>query len=125
VVQGSRGNLQGVLHPEQTTSLAGKISAEIPVTHTRFITSYEWVPNDRVTLVDPYGQASLQIQPYLGVQIRQPLPTFAFLPAHIEALADFRDLLAQGYVPVSQGDQKPVLLSSGYRCFRGGFSVQF
>jgi len=125
VVQGSRGNLQGVLHPEQTTSLAGKISAEIPVTHTRFITSYEWVPNDRVTLVDPYGQASLQIQPYLGVQIRQPLPTFAFLPAHIEALADFRDLLAQGYVPVGQAGQKPVLMSSGYRCFRGGFSVQF
>jgi hypothetical protein len=125
VVQGSRGNLQGVLHPEQTTSLAGKVSAEIPVTHTRFITSYEWVPNDRVTLVDPYGQASLQIQPYLGVQIRQPLPTFAFLPAHIEALADFRDLLAQGYAPVSQAGQEPVLLSSGYRCFRGGFSVQF
>jgi hypothetical protein len=125
VVQGSRGDLQGVLRPEQTTSLAGKISAEIPVTHTRFITSYEWVPNDRVTLVDPYGQAILQMQPYLGLQIRQPLPTFAFLPAHIEALADFRNLLAQGYVPLSQAGEEPVLLSSGYRCFRGGFSVQF
>jgi hypothetical protein len=125
VVPGARGNLQGALHPEQTTSLAGKVSAEIPVVHTRFITSYEWVPSDRVTLVDPYGQASLQIQPFLGVQIRQPLPTFAFLPARVEALADFRDLLAQGYVPVGQAGQEPVLLSSGYRCFRGGFSVEF
>jgi hypothetical protein len=122
---GSQGILQGVLRPEQTSWLAGKISAEIPVIHTRFITSYESVPNDRLTLVDPYGQASLQIQPYLGVQIRQPLPTFAFLPAHIEALADFRDLLGQGYVPFGQAGQKPVLLSSGYRCIRGGFSVQF
>jgi len=118
-------NWQGVLHAQQTTSLAGKFSSEMPVTHTRFITAYEWVPNNRVSLVDPYGQASLQIQPYLGFQIRQPLPTLTFLPAHIEALADFRNLLGQGYVPVGQAGEKPLLLSSGYRCFRGGFSVQF
>ena len=118
-------NPQALLRPQQTTALTGKISAEIPVTHTRIITSYERVPNDPVTLVDPYGQAMLQVQPYLGVQIRQPLPTFSFFPAHIEALADFRNLTAQGYVPVSQGGEKPVVLSSGYRCIRGGFSVQF
>ena len=111
--------------PEQTTALTGKISAEIPITHTRIITSYESVPNDRVTLIDPYGQAMLQVQPYLGVQIRQPLPTLAFLPAHIEATADFRNLTGQGYVSAGQSGQKPVTLSSGYRCFRGGFSVQF
>jgi len=123
--QGRLANLQGALHAQQTTSLTGKFSSEIPVTHTRFITAYEWVPNDRVSLVDPYGQASLQIQPYLGFQIRQPLPTLTFLPAHIEALADFRNLFGQGYVPVGQVGEKPMLLSSGYRCFRGGFSVQF
>jgi Carboxypeptidase regulatory-like domain len=122
---GTRQDPQAMLRSEQTTALTGKISAEIPVTHTRIMTSYERVPNDRVSLVDPYGQAMLQVQPYLGVQIRQPLPTIAFLPAHIEALADFRNLTAQGYVPVSQGGEKPVVLSSGYRCFRGGFSVQF
>ena len=118
-------SLQGALHARQTTSLTGKFSSELPVTHTRFITAYEWVPNDRVSLVDPYGQATLQTQPYLGFQIRQPLPTLTFLPAHIEALADFRNLLGQGYVPVGQAGEKPFLLSSGYRCFRGGFSVQF
>jgi hypothetical protein len=124
-VSGSQGNFQSMLRPQQTTSLTGKFSVEIPVTHTRIITSYERVPNDRVTLVDPYGEAMLQTQPYLGVQIRQPIPSPAFFPAHIEALADFRNLTEQGYVPVSPGGDKPVVLSSGYRCFRGGFSVQF
>ena len=116
---------QGVLTPEQTNSLIGKITADLPGTHTRFSTSYEWVPNDRVTLVDPAGQANLQVQPYLGVQIRQPIPTPNFLPVHIDAVADFQNLLSQGYVPAGQGGQKPMVLSSGYHYIRGGFSVQF
>ena len=123
---GASGNWSGMLSPAATYSAAGKFSSEISGTHTRVITSYEWVPEDRVTLLDPYGQAALQIQPYLGVQIRQPLPTLTFLPVHIEALAGFSNLLGQGYVPVSRGlSGKPLLLTSGYRCFRGGFSVQF
>ena len=115
----------GFLRPQSTSSIVGKVSAEIPVTHTRIITSYETLPKDRVTLVDAYGQAMLQVQPYLGVQIRQPLPTFAFLPAHVEAMADFRNLTGQGYVPAGQTGQRPLVLSSSYRCIRGGFSVQF
>ena len=99
VMQGSRLYSQGALLPEQTNSLIGKITADLPCTHTRFSTSYEWVPNDRVTLVDPAGQANLQVQPYLGVQIRQPIPTPSFLPVHIDAVADFQNLLSQGYVP--------------------------
>jgi len=125
VMQSSHPYSQGVLMPEQTHSLIGKITADLPATHTRFSTSYEWVPNDRVTLVDPAGQGNLQVQPYLGVQIRQPIPTPNFLPVHIDAVAEFQNLLSQGYVPAAQGGQKPVILSSGYHYIRGGFSVQF
>jgi hypothetical protein len=116
---------QGALLPEQTNSLIGKITADLPCTHTRFTTSYQWVPNDRVTLVDPAGQANLEVEPYLGVQIRQPIPTPSFLPVHIDAVADFQNLLSQGYVPSGQEGQKPMVLSSGYHYIRGGFSVQF
>jgi hypothetical protein len=115
----------GELCPEQTNSLTGKVTAELPGTHTRFSTSYGWVPNDRVTLVDPAGQGNLQVQPYLGVHIRQPIPAPNFFPVHIDAVADFQNLLSQGYVPSSQSGQRPMVLSSGYRYIRGGFSVQF
>jgi hypothetical protein len=113
------------LRPEQTNSLIGKVTAELPGTHTRLSAAYAWVPKDRVTLVDPAGLANFQVQPYLGVQIRQPLPTLNFLPVHIDAVAEFQNLLSQGYVPTNQGGQKPVVLSSGYHYVRGGFSVQF
>jgi hypothetical protein len=116
---------QNMLTPRQTNALIGKITADIPGTHTRLSTSYEWVPNDRVTLVDPAGQGNLQIRPYLGVQVRQPIPTPNFWPVHIDAVADFQNLLSQGFAPVGQGGQKPIILSSGYHSIRGGFSVQF
>jgi len=125
VVQNSHFYTQGVLTPEQTNALIGKITADLPGTHTRFSTSYEWVPSDRVTLVDAAGQGNLQVQPYLGMQIRQPIPTPNSWPVRIDAVAEFQNLLSQGYYPAGQGSQKPVVLSSGYHYVRGGFSVQF
>jgi hypothetical protein len=119
------GDLQGELKPVRSDALAGRVSAQIPVTQTRLTTSYEWVQRGRVTLVDPHGQADLQLQPFLDIQIRQPLPALAFLPAHIEAVADLRNLLAQGYSPLNQSGETTLLLSSAYRSIRGGFSVEF
>lgn len=121
----AQGNLRDVIHPAHSESVGGKVSARIPKWKTQVTTSYQWMQRGRVTGLDPYGQANLQIEPFLGVQIRQPLPTVAFLPAHIEALADFRNLLAQGYQSLSASGGDRLLLTPIYRSFRGGFSVQF
>jgi hypothetical protein len=120
-----QGDLQGVLKPVQSSSLAGRVSARIPATQTQLTTSYGWVQRGRVTTLDPYGQADLQLQPFLDVQIRQPLPALAFLPARIEAIAEFRNLLLQGYSPLTKSGETTLLLSSAYRSVRGGFSVEF
>ena len=118
-------NLRASFQPRRTHSVAGRVTALIPVCGTQITTSYEWLPSGRVTGIDPYGQSDLQLQPYLGLQIRQPLPPLAFFPARIEALADFRNLLAQGYVPVVGSGEESVLFTPAYRSFRGGFSVLF
>lgn len=120
-----RRNLRAFLRPERTHLVGGKVIATLPKCNTHISTSYVWLPQGRVTSVDPYGQSALQVQPFLGIQIRQPLPTLAFLPARIEALADFRNLLAQGYVPLERSAEEGLLLTPAYRSFRGGFSVQF
>jgi carboxypeptidase family protein len=126
VVRGSDlNNLRGALRTDRTQAMAARVRARMPVTRTQVIASYEWMPRGRVTSVDPYGAASLGVHPYLDVQVRQPLPNLAFLPAHIEALADFRNLLAQGYVPMAGTGEEPLFLAPAYRSFRGGFSVQF
>ena len=118
-------NLRAALRRRQTQSVGGRVSARLPLAKTKIITSYLWLPSGRVTGVDPVGQANLQIHPYLGLQIRQPLPNLAFLPAKIEALADFRNLLTEGHVPIYGSGDESLLVTPTYRSFRGGFSVQF
>ncbi len=122
---GSARYSQNFLTPRQTNALAGKITADLPGSRTRVSASYEWLPSEFVTMVDPAGQGNLQLQPYLGVEIRQPIPTPNFLPVHIDAVADFQNLLSQGYGVNARGGDKPVVLSSGYHSVSGGFSVQF
>jgi len=118
-------NLRQDLKPARSRSIAGKVSARVPRSKTEVVASYEWLTGDRVTTVDPYGEVNLGVHPYLDLQVRQPLPNLAFLPAHIEAVADFRNLLAQGYVPTPGAGEESLFLAPAYRSFRGGFSVQF
>ena len=124
-LRGPVKDLRSALKTRQTQTVGGRLSTRIPRAHTSITTSYLWIPAGRLNSVDPVGQANLQIQPYLGVQIRQPLPSLAFLPAKIEALADFQNLLSQGYVPVGGSGDESLLITPAYRSFRGGFSVQF
>ena len=74
------------LKPIRSEAFAARIAARIPTSHTQIISSYEWVERGRVTTVDPVGQADMQLQPFLDLQFRQPLPSLAFLPADIEAV---------------------------------------
>jgi len=122
---GALRNLRSAVVPRRSQAVGGRVTARLPKCRTQITTSYEWLPNGRVTEVDPYGQTSLELQPFLGVQIRQPLPNLAFLPARIEALADFRNLLAQGHVSVSGSGEEKLLLTPAYRSIRGGFAVHF
>jgi hypothetical protein len=98
------------------------VSANVPHLGTKVSVGYKWIGGQAVSHLDPYGESLFHLDPYLNMEIRQQLPSF--FPGHMEALADFGNLLAQGYVPVSTGDGRVVLVPS-YRYFRGGLSVQF
>jgi len=56
---------------------------------------------------------------------RQPIPSMGFLPGHMEAIIDLRNLLAQGYVPVLGQDGQTVYLVQSARSVRGGVSFTF
>ncbi len=103
-------------------SLAGRVSATLPRFGTKLTTGYKWLSGSTVSQQDPYGESLYQLDPYLSMEICQPLP--AFFPGHMEVLANVGNLLAQGYasVPTRQGN---VVLVPSYRYLRGGLSVQF
>jgi hypothetical protein len=103
-------------------SVAARVSATVPRWGTKVSTSYKWISGTAVSRQDAYGESLYHLDPYLSLEIRQSLP--CFFPGHMEALADFGNLFAQGYVPVTTGDGRMVLVPS-YRYFRGGLSFQF
>jgi len=118
----SAASLRDELATRYRHSLAGRVSATVPRTGTKFSASYKWLSGPAVSLQDSYGESIYHVDPYLSMQVRQPLPNV--FPCHMEVQADVGNLLAQGYVPVAAGDGS-VLLVPSYRFFKGGLSLQF
>jgi hypothetical protein len=106
-------------------ALAGKFSGTLPRSHTRWIASYRWVNGPALTPVDMFNASPGQSDPFLNLFVRQPIPTLGFLPAHMEAVIDLRNLLAQGYVPVIGQDGQTVYLVQAARSVRGGVTITF
>jgi Carboxypeptidase regulatory-like domain len=114
--------LRDVLRTVPRHSLGAGISATVPRLRTKVQTGYKWVNGETVSRVDSYGESMFQIDPYLHLGFRQPLPRFAL--GRWEAIADCDNLLAQGYVSTSSKDGRVVLLPA-FRTFRGGLTLQF
>jgi hypothetical protein len=106
-------------------AVAGKLSGRVARTKTQWGASYRWTSGQALTPVDLFNASAGQSDPFLSVYIRQPLPGTGFLPVHMEALLDLRNLLAQGYVPVMGQDGRTVYLVQSARSVRGGLAFVF
>ncbi|MGA2022873.1 MAG: carboxypeptidase-like regulatory domain-containing protein [Candidatus Sulfotelmatobacter sp.] len=110
---------------QRREAMAAKLSGTVHRTHTRWIASYRWVSGSALTPVDMFNGSPGQSDPFLNLFIRQHIPTLGFLPAHMEAVIDLRNLLAQGYVPVMGQDGQTVYFVQSARSVRGGLAISF
>jgi len=115
-----RGWIRPVRRPWASLRLAGAI----PHTGTRFTNSYLWTPPGSAGLGHAFLTQQWQPQLGLNVAIRQPLPLAAG-PGRLEMTAELRNLLAQGYLPVSSPDGRRLWLIQLPRAVRGGISFIF
>jgi hypothetical protein len=104
-------------------SVGARFSGHVRHSGTEFHAGYKWISGPALTHQDSYGEAFYELDPYLSVGIRQPLPG-SLWNCRWEFTADVRNLLAQGYIPVTTQDGSVVLVSAS-RSFRGGLSFQF
>jgi len=116
------GPLRDVLHAVPRHSLGAGISGKVPRLGTKVQGVYKWVNGAAVSRLDGFGESLYQMEPYLHLTFRQPLPKWAL--GKWEAIADCDNLLAQGYVSASSRDGHVTLIPA-FRTFRGGLSVQF
>lgn len=114
--------LKNELATQYRVSAAARLTAKVPHTGTKLVTSYRWINGPVVSQQDAYGQSTYHLDPYFSLQLRQKLPQF--IPGHAEIIADCGNIFAQGYVTLATNDGQVVLVPT-YRFFRGGVSFQF
>lgn len=124
-VSNNPGELRGQMRSGRRMWLAMRATAVAPQTGTRLAASYQWT--DYRTLSPTHLFLTQSFQPEIGLnfQVRQPLPTLSLWSARLEASAELRNLLAQGYVPVSTMDGRKLFLIQNPRAVRGGLSFIF
>ncbi len=110
---------------EKHHALNYKMSGTMPWCKGKWIASYGWTSGLALTPVDLFNSGPGQADPYLSFFLRQPIPGTAFIPGHMEALIDVRNLMAQGYVPVVGQDGHTLYLVQSARAVRGGVSFTF
>jgi Carboxypeptidase regulatory-like domain len=116
--------LRDSLNMKYRHSVGARFSGHVRHSGTEFHAGYKWIGGGpALTHQDSYGEAFYDLDPYLSVGVRQPLPGSVW-NCRWEFMADVRNLLAQGYVPVTTQDGSVVLVSTS-RSFRGGLSFQF
>lgn len=105
--------------------MTARLATTVPHAGTQVVTSYRWPDGRALTPGHYYLTQALRPETGWNVHVRQPMPALPGLPGRLEASADFRNLLAQGYLPVNLPQGKRLYLMQTPRSVRGGVSFIF
>jgi len=122
---GSPDELRSMIRSSQQQWVTTKVTGTIPKTGTRFAGSYLWTDYRSLTPGHRYITQGAYPETGLNIFIRQPIPSVPGVPGRLEATADLRNMMAQGYLPISSGAGQRLLLIHSPRSVRGGFSFIF
>jgi hypothetical protein len=126
VVSTSPDELRNMIRSSRLQAATARLTATSPRTGTHMIASYQWTNERRAVLPGHlYSTEDVRQLPGMNVYIRQPIPVLGSLPWRIEATADLRNLLAQGYLPLALPNGQQLLLVETPRSFRGGLAFIF
>ncbi len=126
LVSNSPDDLRSMIHTGRKHAATARITATSPWTGTHMVASYQFTPDHRWAMPgNLYSTQAIRQTPGLNLYIRQPIPGLSILPWRMEATADLRNMLAQGYLPVGLVNGQQLLLVETPRSFRGGLSFIF
>ena len=123
LVTNSPDELRAMIREGRQQAITARVAATAPHSGTHLVASYQWTADRNSVLAgNIYSTAGMQPPPGLNIYVRQPLPGFG---GRVEATADLRNILAQGYVPLTALDGQRILLVQSPRSVRGGLSFTF
>lgn len=123
LVSNSPDELRSMIHAGRRQAVTARLDVTAPRTGTHLIASYQTtIGEGRWVMADnPYSMQSLQPLPGLNICVRQPIPG---LGKRVEATADLRNILAQGYLGIDTSSGR-LLLVDNPRSVRGGLAFIF
>jgi hypothetical protein len=125
LISNNPDELRAMIRAGRKHTATARVTATVPHAGTHLVASYQWSDEQRWLLSgNLYSTQSNRPMPGLNILVRQPLPRMGGLPWRMEATAELRNMLAQGYVPINAGGQR-LLLFDTPRSLRGGLNFIF
>jgi hypothetical protein len=118
-------DLRKMLEVSHRPALTLRMSGTVKGTGTRIIASYQWTDYQSAATGPTFSTESAHPEPGLNVIVRQPMPAIPRVPWRMEASAELRNLLAQGYLPLTTSGGDQFLLINTPRSIRGGLAFVF
>jgi hypothetical protein len=125
LVTNDLGDLRASLRRTRRNWASTRVSGKAPATGTLFQAEYQWADVPAVVPSHVFLTQQIRPDPGMNLFVRQPVPMFPGLGGRLELTADLRNLLAQGYVPVTLANGRRVYLMQAPRSVRGGVSFIF
>lgn len=117
-------DIRSLIHKTQRTWATARASATLPGSGTHVTGSYGWTDFRALMPAHLSLTGTTYQDEGLNIAIRQPLPRLNGMRCRMEATAEMRNALAQGYLPLHAGGQSAVLTNSP-RALRGGLNFLF
>ena len=113
--------LRSEIRQVQRAWVTVKMAGTIPGVGTRVSANYGWTDFGVMVPVHIFVTQNAYQDIGVNIYIRQPLPVFAGLPWRVEATADLRNMMAQGYLPMGGRS----VLTNSPRAMRAGLNFIF
>jgi Carboxypeptidase regulatory-like domain len=117
--------LRNMIRATHRNAATVQASGTIRQTGTKFSGSYQFTDYRSATSGQLYATDPSHPESGLNVCIRQPMPHALSRIGHMEATLDLKNMLAQGYMPLTLTGGQQLLLMRTPRSLRGGLSFSF
>jgi hypothetical protein len=126
IVSDNPDELRSMIHAGRRQAATMRVTATAPWIGTHFIASYQMMGDHRwASMGHSYSTDSVRQMPGLNLYVRQTIPGLSMLPWRMEATADLRNMLAQGYLSLGAPGGQQMMLVDNPRSIRGGLSFIF
>ena len=119
------GAIRSGIHRSQKSFASMRLNGTLPKLGTRIYGSYLWTDYRALTPFHTSLTSQGLAEAGLNLGIRQPIPSFFGIPGRLELNAEMRNMLAQGYIPVTTPNGQTMWLIPTPKQVRGGLSFIF